>query len=266
MFGLFGGAATQQPQPQQQQQAPQQAQQIAQPGGAQPDQGQQGQQNQQQAPQQSAPNGQVDLVQLLGLGPKPAPQQQQTPDPAAQASAALSALLSGQHTQLNDSAPAINSQKLAEQLAKMDMTGGVDLAAALGLNLDDQGKSTLNAALNQMQTSVIATIVPLMNALVQQAAQHTMDTVLNRVHQGSLEDRVLTTFQTMRPGAMQQDTAPLIQSLAGMLASKAPKGTEPEAIAKVLESLVTQIGSTFASSGQPPQQRAQLTDMSGIFR
>lgn len=265
MFGLFGGAATQQPQPQpqQQQQAPQQAQQPAQTHASQPDQGQQGQQ---QAPQQSAPNGQVDLVQLLGLGPKPVPQQQQTPDPAAQASAALSALLGGQHTQLNDSAPAINPQKLAEQLAKMDMTGGVDLAAALGLNLDDQGKSTLNAALNQMQTSVIATIVPLMNALVQQATQHTMDTVLNRVHQGSLEDRVLTTFQTMRPGAMQQDTAPLIQSLAGMLASKAPKGTEPEAIAKVLESLVTQIGSTFASSGQPPQQRAQLTDMSGIFR
>ena len=265
MFGLFGGAATQQPQ-QQQQQAPQQTQQTQQPAQSAAPQLDQGQQGQQQAPQQSAPNGQVDLVQLLGLGPKPAPQQQQTPDPAAQASAALSALLGGQHTQLNDSAPAINPQKLAEQLAKMDMTGGVDLAGALGLNLDDQGKTTLNAALNQMQTSVIATIVPLMNALVQQATQHTMDTVLNRVHQGSLEDRVLTTFQTMRPGAMQQDTAPLIQSLAGMLASKAPKGTEPEAIAKVLESLVTQIGSTFASSGQPPQQRAQLTDMSGIFR
>lgn len=271
LFGLFtGGQPSQAQQPQQQApaQASQQQAAASQPAGQPGQQSQQAAQpaqQQQQVPAQAAGNDGFNLLNALGLGEAAQPAQSAEQSPEQLAQAAFSALLSGQTPQNPTSAPAINFEKLAGQLSQMDFTQGVDFNGMLGLNLDEAGDKALRGAFNGMQMQTMATMVPLMNALVSQAMQSAVQTSQSGIMRDQSAQAIVQTFVQSVPYGNNAAIQPVVQSLANLIAQQSPKGVDPRRAAQSIQSLLSTLGTAVAPQSSQASGPAGGQDMTSIF-
>lgn len=208
-----------------------------------------------------------NLAEALGLGApvqtQPAPNEM-TPEQMAQA--AFSALLSGQQVENPQAAPVINFERLASELTNMDFTGGANLSELFGIDLDEAGTTNLRGALNSMQMQTVATMVPLMNALVSQAMQSAVQTSQTGMARDQTSQAIVQTFAQTAPYGSSPAIQPVVASLANLIAQQSPTGVDPQKASQAIQNLLSTLGQAVVPNpGQPQNGPQSGQDMSGVF-
>lgn len=170
-----------------------------------------------------------------------------------------------------NAAPALNAEKLLEQLPNLGLGNNIDYTATLEAINGENGAEEFGKVIAQSQQNTIMAMVPFINAVVAASAEAAQQSAITESHHSLTSSAIVNAFTQQHPYGGSPAIQESVRSMANMIAAN-PASREtpmPEIVAKLHEIYQGMGASIFG--GMPAQNGNQVnngavTDMSDIFK